>query len=268
MLDQSFEHTAFPAPRKEGKLGDIAYSQIYDAIMDCRLKPGEVFREASLCEQFGLRLAPTRGALARLGHAGLVRSEKRRGWRVLEISGRHLSDLSLGRELLEPALAQCGFDRQFAGEFAMRARIVAAQLGGGPASPQAIRLELSLLRHLAAALREQRVRRWLVETWDLCARADTHFITVTGMRRETLDVERIAAAVAANDTAALETELRLGREAFRARSAEALAGSATAIVAETTPERPETRQSTWSGERTDIAPTSLRPSQSTQGEDR
>lgn len=263
MLDQSIhELGACTAPREGGKLGDVAYSQLYEAIIDCRLEPGVIFREASLAEQFGFGLAPARRALARLDHGGLARSEKRRGWRVLAISGRHLGDISLARELLEPAVLRQDFGIQFAGELAMRARILGAQLGDVSASPQAVRLELSLLRYLATAIREPRVRGALVEAWDLSARADIHFASTMGMRRDPIDVARLAAAVTARDVEALAAELARARDGFKARSAQALANSTAAIVAEA----PELRRKARAASRREIAPQSG-VSQSTQGED-
>lgn len=267
MLDQSVhELGACTAPREGSKLGEVAYSQLYEAIIDCRLEPGAIFREASLAERFGFGLAPARRALARLDHGGLVRSEKRRGWRVLAISGRHLGDLSLARELLEPAILRQDFGIQFAGELAMRARILGAQLGNASASPQVVRLELSLLRYLATAIREPRVRGALVEAWDLSARADIHFVTTMGVRRDPIDVTRLAAAVTARDVEALGAELARAREGFSTRSAQALANSTAAIVTDTQ-DRPERRQTQWAVRKPETTPSKSRPSQSTQGED-
>ncbi|HET6158329.1 MAG TPA: GntR family transcriptional regulator [Dongiaceae bacterium] len=85
-----------------------AYEQIKIDIVACLLKPGEQITEGELQEQYSIRKATLRAALARLSQEGLVRSEPRRGYRITPITLRDINEIFDTRLIVEPAAMKLG----------------------------------------------------------------------------------------------------------------------------------------------------------------
>lgn len=105
--------TALPeAPRPssflEGRAGasdiDRVHAEIFDAMMDGRLKPGAKLTESSLCAIFQCSRATVRAALAQLAHDRLVVLQPHRGAFVWLPSPKETRDVFEARRDLESAL--------------------------------------------------------------------------------------------------------------------------------------------------------------------
>lgn len=109
-----------PSSFLEGRAGasdiDRIHAEIFDAMMDGRLKPGAKLTESSLCDIFKCSRATVRGALAQLAHDRLVVLQPHRGafvWlpspketRDVFETRRDLEDVLIRRLLSLPDLAQ------------------------------------------------------------------------------------------------------------------------------------------------------------------
>ncbi|KAA3628830.1 MAG: GntR family transcriptional regulator [Proteobacteria bacterium] len=87
-------------------LGDLAYDQIKQEIIDCVLKPGSEVTESQLSERLKLGKAPIRAALTRLSQQGLVRPVHRRGYVIAPITIRDVNNIFQLRLFLEPPAAR------------------------------------------------------------------------------------------------------------------------------------------------------------------
>ena len=84
-----------------------ALESMTTAIRDGQLAPGELYSVTMLAEEFGVSRTPVREALVVLERQGVVRFERNRGVRVLEVTVRDLSEIFSLRLLLEvPAAAR------------------------------------------------------------------------------------------------------------------------------------------------------------------
>ena len=103
---------ALEAPRPssflEGRAGasdiDRVHAEIFDAMMDGRLKPGAKLTESSLCDIFRCSRATVRGALAQLAHDRLVVLQPHRGAFVWLPSPKETRDVFEARRDLEDVL--------------------------------------------------------------------------------------------------------------------------------------------------------------------
>jgi len=91
--------------------GQAAYSQIRQAIVEGRYKPGQRLIEQRIAEQFSLSRTPVREALRRLEAEGLVLSEPNRGAIVRTLSMEDVSDLYGLRARLEAYAAELAAER-------------------------------------------------------------------------------------------------------------------------------------------------------------
>ncbi|HUU71452.1 MAG TPA: GntR family transcriptional regulator [Burkholderiales bacterium] len=81
-------------------LTDKAYKQLEEMIVTLQLEPGSVLAEAELGERLRIGRTPTREALHRLAHEGLVMIMPRKGVLVTEINpGKQFLVLEVRREL-------------------------------------------------------------------------------------------------------------------------------------------------------------------------
>lgn len=71
------------------------------AVISGELRPGVVYSAPSLATQFGVSATPVREAMLDLAGEGLVDSVRNKGFRVTELSGKDLDDLSELRALIE-----------------------------------------------------------------------------------------------------------------------------------------------------------------------
>jgi len=105
----SSNNTRLPVPKPssflEGRVGlsdvDRVRAEIFDAMMDGRLKPGAKLTEASLCTIFRCSRASVRGALALLAHDRLVVLRPNRGAFVWQPSPKETCDVFAARQDLE-----------------------------------------------------------------------------------------------------------------------------------------------------------------------
>lgn len=88
-------------------LTDRAVAALRAAIVDGRLRAGELYSVARLAEQLQVSRTPVREALLLLERQGMVRFERNRGARILESSAHDLDEVFALRLLLEvPAARQ------------------------------------------------------------------------------------------------------------------------------------------------------------------
>lgn len=86
--------------------GQVAYSQMRQAIVEGRYRPGQRLIEQRIAEQFALSRTPVREALRRLEAEGLVLSVPNRGAIVRTLSMAELSDMYGLRARLEAYAAE------------------------------------------------------------------------------------------------------------------------------------------------------------------
>jgi DNA-binding GntR family transcriptional regulator len=87
-------------------LTDRAITALRAAVVDGRLRAGELYSVARLAERLGVSRTPVREALLLLERQGIVRFERNRGVRVLESSAHDLDEVFTLRLLLEVPAAR------------------------------------------------------------------------------------------------------------------------------------------------------------------
>ena len=96
-----------PAQRQS----DVAYRSLRDALIRCRLAPGEEISEALLADRLSLGKAAVRVALVRLSQEGLVQPIPRVGYRVTAITLKDILELFEMRAIIEPATARLAWGK-------------------------------------------------------------------------------------------------------------------------------------------------------------
>lgn len=77
------------------------------AVVSGEMQPGTVYSAPSLAARFGVSATPVREALLDLTKEGLVESVRNKGFRVTEVTDRHLDDITELRILIEvPTIAR------------------------------------------------------------------------------------------------------------------------------------------------------------------
>jgi len=201
---------------------------IRTAILSCELAPAVVATEAELSARYGLGLAATRAALARLSALGWIEAEPRRGWRVAPVSGTHLADLLDARRLLEPALRTVVATPERARDLLLQADVYEASSRRPDENHHFAELRLSA--RCAGAVHRPRIAAWLGETWDLSLRADRWFRTRLNIARPPLPLEALARALARGDGEGAERIAAEMRGAFEDRASIALGFSDAQIA--------------------------------------
>lgn len=102
----------------DGSLGEAAYHTIREAIISCRLAPGERVTERGLATGLGLSISPVRTAMTRLDHEGLIQTIPRKGYQVTPMTVRSVNEIFeywalFGGMMAGAGLAKAG-DRQIA----------------------------------------------------------------------------------------------------------------------------------------------------------
>lgn len=82
-------------------LDEKAYRNIKDAILKCRLAPGEFLAEVRLAEELGVSKTPIRTALARLTQEGFLEDILYKGHYVARITAEDIIDIYGLRKILE-----------------------------------------------------------------------------------------------------------------------------------------------------------------------
>jgi len=107
-------------------LTDRAVAAIRAAIVDGRLRAGELYSVARLAERLQVSRTPVREALLLLERQGMVRFERNRGARVLESSAHDLDEVFTLRLLLEVPAARRAAELMGERELEQLAEILAA----------------------------------------------------------------------------------------------------------------------------------------------
>lgn len=228
MYDKSSPFSAALAPKRFDTLADKAHDIIGTAILDCRLVPGVAVSEADLSQRFCFGMAAVRAAIARLSAAGWITPDGRRGSLVLGLSPAHLADLSASRRLLEPALTAAAPPAFVAAELLVRAQ-VHERSADGLVGAALLHQERALLHSIAQSVAAPRLRGWLIDTWDLCLRADRHLDLEFGIGRAPLPLAGLGVAVAQADAPGAAAVLAQMRDEFELRAARALSRSTAPI---------------------------------------
>jgi DNA-binding GntR family transcriptional regulator len=71
------------------------------ALITGEMRPGVVYSAPALAQQFGVSATPVREAMLDLAKEGLVEAVRNKGFRVTELSGRDLDELTELRRLIE-----------------------------------------------------------------------------------------------------------------------------------------------------------------------
>ncbi len=87
--------------RNQTKVSDIAFNNIWTAIVEQKLTPGQAITEESLATMFDISRTPLREAIQRLISLGLIVRHKNRTLSVALLSLEHVINLSYTRESLE-----------------------------------------------------------------------------------------------------------------------------------------------------------------------
>jgi len=87
------------------KVSDITFNNIWTAIVEGRLKPGQSITEEGLAKSFEVSRTPLREALLKLIALGLVKRLANRTLIVSKLSSEHIENLSQTRESLEVLIA-------------------------------------------------------------------------------------------------------------------------------------------------------------------
>lgn len=90
----------------DDSLNTRAYDAVRRAIVVGELEPGRLYSVSDLANQLGVSRTPVREAIIRLSAAGMVRFERGRGIRILEITPKDLEEIFTLRLLLEVPAAR------------------------------------------------------------------------------------------------------------------------------------------------------------------
>lgn len=96
--------------RRDSAAGQ-AYRMLKRQLLTCELEPSSELREAEVAERLGLGRTPTREALSRLVHEGLVEVRPRQGYRVAEITLQGVREAFELRRQLEPLSVRLAIER-------------------------------------------------------------------------------------------------------------------------------------------------------------
>lgn len=227
MYDKTSPFSKVSPPARRDSFTDVAHSTLRMAIIECRLLPGKAVSEAELANRFGFGLAAIRAALMRLTASGWISPDGRRGSMVLPISAEHLADLATSRLCLEPNLLRHAPPVDLEKELRLRAEVfhAAAVLAPRTDNLALLHQERALLLKIATVIAAPRIRTWLVDTWELCLRADRHLGTEFGIVRDPLPLSGLASALAKGNGQAAADLLTQMRNDFDLRLSRALSRS-------------------------------------------
>ena len=104
-LDFSFRALGDEKAR-QGTRGNRVFDEIRQAIVQLRLRPGNLLSEAEVARQLGVSRQPVREAFIKLAEIGLVEVRPQRGTFVVLISKREVQNARFIREAVEVAVAR------------------------------------------------------------------------------------------------------------------------------------------------------------------
>lgn len=91
--------------RQANKVSDITFNNIWTAIVEGQLRPGQSITEEGLAKYFEVSRTPLREALLKLIGLGLVKRLANRSLIISKLSSEHIENLSQTREGLEILIA-------------------------------------------------------------------------------------------------------------------------------------------------------------------
>lgn len=244
MYDKQSPFAVTSKPGRRDSLSDSAHVRLRAAIIDCELPPGAVVSEAELSTRFAFGLAAVRAALSKLTEAGWIAPDGRRGSTVLAMSAAHFADLAISRHLLEPALLHHAPPTSLGEELRLRAAVYQSENLHSPAQarPGLLHQERTLLMLVAQSVAAPRLRGWLIDTWDLCLRADRYLDREFGIGRGPLPLADLACALADADAPGAAVVLTQMRHEFELRTARALSRSAAPLSHALSTQKPSRRE--------------------------
>jgi DNA-binding GntR family transcriptional regulator len=89
-----------------GRMGTRVFDTLRQAIVQLRLKPGNLLSEADIARQLGVSRQPVREAFIKLAEIGLVEVRPQRGTYVMLISIRQVQNVRFIREAVEVAVVR------------------------------------------------------------------------------------------------------------------------------------------------------------------
>lgn len=95
-----------PLREFEGSLAQRAYQSLKGAILELRLRPGEMLRKPEVCEALGVSRSPVSEAVARLAAEALVEVVPQAGTYVARLSMSEVREGAFLREALEVAAVE------------------------------------------------------------------------------------------------------------------------------------------------------------------
>ena len=98
-----------------------------ESIVSGQLEPGSIHSVATLADEIGISRTPVREALIKLASRGMVRFERNRGVRILEMSGADFEEIFELRRFLEVPAARGAVRRVTPGRVRTLRRIIEAQ---------------------------------------------------------------------------------------------------------------------------------------------
>ncbi|MEQ1899656.1 MAG: GntR family transcriptional regulator [Devosia sp.] len=110
-----------------GRMGTRVFDTLRQAIVQLKLRPGNLLSEADIARQLGVSRQPVREAFIKLGEIGLVEVKPQRGTFVMLISIRQVQNVRFIREAIEVAVVRKAALEASPAKFAELRRIVEAQ---------------------------------------------------------------------------------------------------------------------------------------------
>jgi GntR family transcriptional regulator, rspAB operon transcriptional repressor len=107
------------------RVSDVAYTKLFEMILDLRIAPGAFVNENALAAELGLGRVPVREALARLVNDRLVTVLPRRGTMVTGLALDDVLDMFAAREAIECGVAYIAATRATDEDLAELRRLVA-----------------------------------------------------------------------------------------------------------------------------------------------
>jgi DNA-binding GntR family transcriptional regulator len=100
--------TPFPRlqPATEGTLNELAYRRLKDALLSCKIAPGDTVSENELVDRLECGKAAIRHAIGRLSQEGLLTTQARRGTIATPVTLEAVQHLFEMRLILEPEAAR------------------------------------------------------------------------------------------------------------------------------------------------------------------
>ena len=149
-LDFSFRALGDEKAR-QGTRGNRVFDEIRQAIVQLRLRPGNLLSEAEVARQLGVSRQPVREAFIKLAEIGLVEVRPQRGTFVVLISKREVQNARFIREAVEVAVARKAAAEAGADHIKRLRAIIEAQKRTGEAGDQIEFLRLDEMFHEAIA---------------------------------------------------------------------------------------------------------------------